>query len=138
MSTAAPDSAPLPPPLPSERERPGLNFFAVMLLSSAALYVMLKVTLELTRAVRPIYMEGDFDLPLVTVQAMALVEGALKYGRLYLGVPPLFIAGGYVMLASRPTMRRVFLAALFATAVLVTAALVLCLTLPLFAASGPG
>ena len=138
MSTAAPDSPPIPPPLPSERRRPGLNFFAAMLLSNAALYIMLKVTLTLSRAVKPIYMEGDFDLPLVTVQAMALVEGALTYGRLYLGVPPLFFAAGYVVLASHPTMRRLFVAALVATAVLVTAALVLCLTLPLFAKSGPG
>jgi hypothetical protein len=109
-----------------------------MFLAIAVLYIVLKITLEITRAVKPIYMESGAALPLVTVQAMALVEGALKHGRLYLGVPPLFIATGYVILAARPRLRQAYIATLIGAAILVALTLTFFLTLPLFTIPGQG
>ncbi len=131
MSTS--DLEPQPPPLPRGSHGAGASFFSAVLLTLAALYVMLKITLEITRAVKPIYMETGTALPLVTVQAMALVEGALKHGRLYLGVPPLFIAAGYVMLAASPRLRRACVAGLMGVAILLVVILTLLLTWPLLA-----
>ncbi len=138
MSTAGPDSPPTPPPLPRAGHRAGGSFFSAMFLALAALYIVLKITLEITRTVKPIYMETGAALPLVTVQAMAMVEGALRHGRLYLGVPPLIIATVYVMLATRPRLRRAYIATLIGFAILVVAILTVFLTLPLFTMHGQG
>lgn len=127
-----------PPPLPRAAYRTGGSFFSAMFLTLAALYIVLKITLEITRTVKPIYMETGAALPLVTVQAMALVEGALRFGRLYLGVPPLIIAAGYFMLAPHPRLRRACIATLIGAAILVTATLTFFLTLPLFTMHGQG
>ena len=126
------DFEPKPPPLPDADRRTGIAFFRATFLSLAALYITLKITLSITRMVKPIYMETGTALPLVTVQAMALVDGALRHGRLYLGLTPLIIALGYVLLASRPRWRRAFVATLLGVGLLVIATLTFFLTLPLF------
>lgn len=131
------DVEPGPPPLPAASRRTSGSFFSALFLSMATLYFALKITLEITRTVKPIYMEAGTALPLVTVQAMALVEGPLRFGRLYLGVLPLIIAGCYVLLGNHARLRRAYLAALIATALLIFAALTFFLTLPLFSMSGP-
>ena len=125
-----------PPPLPGAQRGKGGTFFGAAFLSLASLYMLLKITLEITRVVKPIYMEAGTALPLVTVQAMNLIDGALHHGRLTLGLPPLIIATGYVLLASRPRLRRICVVTLIAAAVLVAGTLIVFLTLPLFATAG--
>ena len=125
-----------PPPLPGARRGKGSTFFSAAFLSLLSLYMMLKVTLEISRVVKPIYMETGTALPLVTVQAMNLIDGALHHGRLTLGLPPLIIATGCVLLASRPRLRRICVVTLIIAAMLVAGTLILFLVLPLLITAG--
>jgi len=131
------DVEPGPPPLPGASRRTGGSFFSALFLSMTTLYFLLKITLEITRMVKPIYREAGTALPLVTVQAMALVEGTLRFGRLYLGILPLIIAACYVLLGKHARSRRAYIGALIAAALFIFAALTFFLTLPLFTMSGP-
>lgn len=125
-----------PPPLPGAGRGKGGALISAAFLSLVSLYMMLKIALEITRMVKPIYMETGTALPLVTVQAMNLIDGALHHGRLTLGLPPLIIATGYVLLASRPRLRRICVVTLIVAAMLVAGTLILFLVLPLLIPAG--
>lgn len=138
MESTPEGNPPVPPPLPAKRGRRLPRFIAALFISMVSLHLLLKVTLTTTRIVKAIYAENGQELPLLTVQAMALVEGTLRFGRLYLGVTPLLIAAGFLWLDSRPAARNAYVALLVAGALFIALAIMLCLTYPLLNASaGP-
>ena len=131
MDTTERRIEPMPPPLPPTGPVPIRSFFFVLFVSAAVLYTHLRAMLWLTRLLEATYAELDVAIPLVTVRSIGFVEGAVRHGRLYLGLTPLLLATGYVRLHRRPRLRRALVLMAILGAVVLSCLLLVCQTLPL-------
>lgn len=121
----------MPPPLPPTGTTRFRDFFFVLFVSVAVLYTHLRAMLWLTRVLEATYAELDLAIPLVTVQSMWIVEGAVRHGRLYLGLTPLLLATCHVLLHRRPRFRRALVLIVVLGAVALSCLLLVCQLLPL-------